>query len=108
MSPEEKAELKEAPSYFYQVTFEKPGGLVMPIIAEISYADGTKERKTFPAQIWRYDENEINKVFKTDKEITSIVVDPDLETADVDTTNNAWPQETQQTDFEKFKNEMKN
>ena len=108
LSPEEKAELKEAPSYFYQVTFEKPGGLVMPIIAEISYADGTKERKTFPAQIWRYDENEINKVFKTDKEITSIVVDPDLETADVDTTNNAWPQETQQTDFEKFKNEMKN
>ena len=108
LTPEEKSRLKEAPNYFYQVTFEKPGGLVMPIIIDISYADGTSERKTYPAQIWRYDENEVSKVLKSDKEIVGIVVDPDLETADVDTTNNAWPKEAQQTDFEKFKNEMKN
>ncbi|HLT53850.1 MAG TPA: hypothetical protein VKZ97_08160, partial [Flavobacteriaceae bacterium] len=108
LSEDEKANIKEAPNYFYEVTFEKPGGLVMPIITEFTYADGTKERKTFPAQIWRYDETEVKKVFRTDKEITKITVDPDLETADVDTSNNAWPKEIQQSDFEKFKSEVKN
>ncbi len=43
---------KEVPTYIYSVEFEKPGGLVMPIIVELTYADGTTERQTFPAQIW--------------------------------------------------------
>ena len=108
LNPEQKERLKEAPNYFYQISFEKPGGLVMPIILELTYEDGTTERKTFPAQIWRYNENEVTKVFKTEKAIVGMVIDPDLETADVDTTNNAWPKEVQQTDFEKFKTEIQN
>ncbi|MCB4809517.1 M1 family metallopeptidase [Tamlana sp. 62-3] len=107
LSDAEKAKLIEAPKYFYEVTFEKPGGLVMPIILEITYSDGTKERKTFPAQIWRYNDNEVSKVFKTQKAITSFVVDPDLETADVDTSNNAWPRD-QQNSFDKFKEQVQN
>jgi aminopeptidase N len=106
----EKARLKNESKYakyFYEVTFEKPGGLVMPIILEMTYEDGTKERKTFPAQIWRYNEHEIKKVFKTDKAITSFVVDPDLELADVDTSNNAWPKKTETSEFDKFKEKIK-
>lgn len=108
LSETEKSKLKDAPKYFYEVTFDKPGGLVMPIIAELTYEDGSKERQTFPAQIWRYNDSEIKKVFKTDKRITSIVVDPDLETADVDTSNNAWPSEVMKSDFDKFKDKLKN
>ncbi|NVK51591.1 MAG: M1 family metallopeptidase [Flavobacteriaceae bacterium] len=93
---------KDVPSYIYQVEFEKPGGLVMPIIVELTYADGTKERKTFPAQIWRYNENSVKKVFASTQEIKSIVVDPDYETADVDVTNNSWPKK-QDNKFNKFK-----
>ena len=107
LSNEEKAELKEVPNYFYEVTFEKPGGLVMPIILELTYKDGSKEKKTYPAQIWRYNENEVKKVFKTDKAITGIVVDPDLETADVDTSNNSWPKEVKQNKFDEFKEKVK-
>ncbi|WP_147678530.1 M1 family metallopeptidase [Algibacter pacificus] len=107
LSPEEKAKLKEAPKYFYEVTFEKPGGLVMPIILEINYEDGSKERKTYPAEIWRYNENEVSKVFKTEKAIAHFVVDPDLETADVDTTNNTWPKKENDTPFNKFKEKVK-
>jgi len=70
-------------NYFYEITFNKPGGLVMPIIAEYTYKDGSKERKIYPAQIWRYNDNEITKVVKTDKEIVNITIDPDLETADI-------------------------
>ncbi len=61
------------------------------IIAEYTYKDGTKERKVYPAQIWRYNDNEITKVVKSDKEIVNITIDPDLETADVDTSNNSFP-----------------
>ncbi len=78
----------------------------MPIIVEFTYADGTKERKKYPAQIWRLNDNEITKVFSSDKEIKSIQLDPDLETADVDTTNNSYPKQSANK-FDKFKNKIK-
>jgi hypothetical protein len=92
--------------YHYQITYNKPGGLVMPIIVEFTYADGTKERKKYPAQIWRLNDNEITKVFSSEKEVKNIELDPDLETADVDTTNNSWPK-VKDTKFDKFKNKIK-
>ena len=99
--------VKKADSnFFYEITFNKPGGLVMPIIAEYTYKDGTKERKVYPAQIWRYNDKEITKVVKSDKEIMSIIIDPDLETADVDTSNNSFPIQ-QESKFNKFKNKIK-
>jgi len=102
LSEADRASLQEAPNYFYEVTFNKPGGLVMPIIVELTYADGSKERHTFPAQIWMKDHKKTTKVFRTQQEITSIVVDPDLETADIDTTNNSWPKKTA-SKFDAFK-----
>ncbi|CAM1343732.1 M1 family metallopeptidase [Tenacibaculum amylolyticum] len=92
--------------FYYEITYNKPGGLVMPIIVEFTYKDGTKERKQYPAQIWRLDDNKVTKVFASDKEITNIALDPDLQTADVDTSNNNWPKE-KETKFEKFKNKIK-
>ncbi|ARV05730.1 aminopeptidase [Polaribacter sp. SA4-10] len=100
-------EKNEDSKYHYEITYNKPGGLVMPIIVEFTYKDGTKERKTYPAQIWRYNDKEVTKVFSATKEIQSIVIDPDLETADVDTTNNSWPKE-EANKFEKFKSKLKN
>jgi len=92
--------------YHYEITYEKPGGLVMPIIVEFTYKDGTKERKTYPAQIWRYTDDEVTKVFSSSKQIESIVIDPDLETADVDISNNSFPREKSDK-FDKFKKEIK-
>lgn len=97
---------KEVPAFIYQVEFEKPGGLVMPIIVELTYADGTKEKKTFPAQIWMKNDNTVRKVFSSTQEIKSIKLDPDLETADVDTSNNSWPKK-EATKFSKMKNKVK-
>jgi hypothetical protein len=102
MSEDEKNSLKEFPNFFYEVTFEKPGGLVMPIIVELEYVDGTKERQIFPAQIWRYNDKEVSRVFKTSQEIKKITIDPDLETADIDTSNNSWPKKDN-SKFNKFK-----
>ncbi|MDW5290444.1 M1 family metallopeptidase [Formosa sp. PL04] len=106
-TPEERKKLKE-PKYFYNVTFDKPGGLVMPIIVEYKYADGTSKTETYPAQIWRLNDKEVSKSVASDKEIVGITVDPNLETADVDTSNNSWPKETKPSDFEAFKSKSKN
>ena len=103
-SSEEKTELK-APKYFYELVFEKPGDLVMPIIVEIEYEDGTKERKQYPAEIWRNNDAEVTKVFPSSKAITKIIIDPDEQTADIDLSNNSWPKNTE-TKFEKFKKEQ--
>ena len=97
---------KEVPSYVYAVEFEKPGGLVMPIIVELTFDDGTKKRHTFPAQIWMKNDVSVKRIFAVAKEITSIVVDPDFETADVDTSNNSWPKKGSNR-FEMFKNNVK-
>jgi len=96
---EEKAKL-DSPKYFYQVTFDKPGGLVMPIIVELTYEDGTTENQTFPAQIWRMNDKEVSRTFATKKAITKIVIDPKLETADIDTTNNTWPKQEVKSKFD--------
>ncbi|SEB45531.1 hypothetical protein SAMN04489761_0821 [Tenacibaculum sp. MAR_2009_124] len=103
---DKKANLKKLPKYIYQVEFEKPGGLVMPIIVEMTYADGTKKRETYPVQIWKKNENSVVRVFSSDKEIKSFAIDPDLETADIDTSNNSWPKQ-EANKFNKFKNKIK-
>ncbi|UAB81414.1 M1 family metallopeptidase [Marixanthomonas sp. SCSIO 43207] len=102
LSAEERANLKK-PNYFYEITFEKPGGIPMPIIAEFTYSDGSTERVKYPAQIWRKNDKEVGKVIASDKEITKIMVDPDEETADIDTENNSWPKRKKLGEFDKFK-----
>ena len=98
-SEEEKKKLNE-PKFFYQVTFNKPGGLVMPIIVELTFEDGTTENHYFPAQIWRMNDQEVNRTFATKKAITKIQIDPKLETADIDTTNNSWPKTIEKSKFD--------
>ncbi|MEZ7854602.1 MAG: M1 family peptidase, partial [Cyclobacteriaceae bacterium] len=78
-------------------------GLVMPVIIEWSYADGSTEREKLPAEIWRKNEKEVTKVFVKSKEVVGIVIDPNKETADADTGNNQYPNVVQESRFDKFK-----
>ena len=96
------------PKNFYEITFENPGGLVMPLIVDYTYADGSKERVRYPVQVWRKNDNEIKKIITTDKEIIGIELDPDQETADVNPSNNSWPKTEEMSEFDKFKANMKN
>jgi hypothetical protein len=61
---------------------------------------GTTENHKFPAQIWRMNDDEVTRTFATKKVITKIVVDPKLETADIDVTNNTWPKEEVKSKFD--------
>ena len=81
---------KLSSKYFYELTFSNKGGLVMPIIVEFTFKDGTKEIDRIPAQVWRLNENRVTKLFMKDKEVASIRLDPMRETADIDESNNSW------------------
>lgn len=96
---EEKAGLK-SPKYFYEVEFNKPGGMIMPILVEITYEDGSVQNFQYPAQIWRKNNDTAKKVYATEKAIKSIQIDPKLMTADIDVTNNSWPKTEQKSKFD--------
>lgn len=106
MTASERAKVKE-PKYFYQVTFDKPGGIPMPLIVEYTYADGTTENITYPPEIWRKNDKEVSVVLAAQSELTGIVVDPKMETADIDTSNNSWPAKETPSDFDRMKGNIK-
>jgi len=89
--------------FFYELDFSNKGGLVMPIIVEFTYKDGTKEIDRIPAQIWRHNELKTSKFYVKDKEVASILIDPLRETADIDTSNNTWGGNAKESKFKVFK-----
>ena len=103
LSREEKQSIA-GNKYFYELTFSNKGGLVMPLIVEWTFKDGTKEIDRVAAQIWRKNESKVVKTFVKNKEMASIKLDPMRETADIDENNNTWNVETEPSKFQLFKN----
>jgi len=89
--------------FLYELSFSNKGGLVMPVIVEFTYKDGTKEIDRIPAQIWRHNELKTSKFYVKDKEVASILVDPLRETADIDTSNNSWGGKAKESKFKAYK-----
>ncbi len=87
----------------YELTFSNKGGLVMPIIIEWTFKDGSKEVDRIPVYVWRKNENKVVKTFLKNKEVVSIKLDPMRETADINTDNNTWPVNTTPSKFQLFK-----
>lgn len=103
---ENDKQLLNANYYFYVVDLKNVGGLVMPVIFKVEYLDGSSEEIRIPAEIWRYDNFNVSKMIVTKKEAKAIVLDPNLETADVDLNNNFFPRRPVQTRFQVFKAEQ--
>lgn len=101
-SNKEKEE-KFGKNNYYELQFSNKGGLVMPIVLEWTFEDGTTEIERIPVEIWRKNENGFTKVFVKDKVVTGVVLDPYKETADIDESNNAWPVKEMPSRFQVFK-----
>ena len=101
LTAEEKAKYEN--SNMYELTFSNKGGLVMPIIIEWTYKDGTKEIDRIPAQVWRLNETKVVKTFVKNKEVASIQLDPLRETSDINTSNNSWNTIPEPSRFNIFK-----
>jgi len=102
LTAEEKALLDQKNNY-YEISFQNVGGLVMPLILEFEFADGSTQREVIPAEIWRLNHEEVSKVFVFEKEVQRIVLDPNLETADTDRDNNYFPPHQELNRFELFR-----
>ena len=87
----------------YEVTMSNKGGLVMPVIIEWTYKDGSKELERIPAEVWRINESKISKVFVKEKEVTNIALDPGQETADINAEDNVFPKVEKESKFDEFK-----
>ncbi len=100
---DEAAKQKAAGKHFYELTVSNKGGLVMPIIVEWTFKDGTKEVDRIPAQVWRLNETKVIKTFMKDKEVESVKLDPNRETADINEGNNTWGSIAAPSKFTVFK-----
>ena len=88
---------------YYILEFSNPGGLVMPILLEVTYAGGARERIALPAETWRRAPRGLKKLIVSPEKISSIVVDPKWETADADVENNYYPRRMIPSRIESFK-----
>lgn len=91
----------------YELKLKNEGGLVMPVIIKWTFTDGSSEIDRLPAEIWRLNENEVTKTFVKNKEVANITIDPNLELADVDLSNNVFPKIESKSKFEEFKEKTK-
>ena len=89
--------------HFYKIKFKNIGGLVMPLIIEMTFEDGSTEVTRIPVEIWRFNRPEVSKVFKTEKKVVNITLDPFRETADTFRDNNHWPPKNEPTLFDIYK-----
>jgi Peptidase family M1 domain len=87
----------------YEITLKNKGGLVSPVIIEWTFKDGSKEIERLPAEIWRVNETEVKKVFMKEKEVVNVLIDPNLETADINGANNVFPKKSSESKFDQFK-----
>jgi len=101
---EAELEILNADKNYYELQFSNLGGLVMPVILEFEYVDGTKEVVRIPVELWKSNNEMVSKVFVFDNELARVTLDPFLETADVDRNNNYWPAREEPTRFQLFKN----
>jgi len=98
-----RAENERGPGTYYQLDFSNVGGMLMPLVIQFEFADGSKEIKHVPAQIWSKNNLKTSKLFLFEKEVAAITLDPNQETADCDTGNNHWPPQLNASRFERYK-----
>ena len=101
-------EILESNRYFYQIDLTNEGGLVMPVVLKVSYDDGEVKVMRLPAELWKRDSRETSKLLVSKKKVVSIELDPYLEMADADRSNNDWPARPEELRFTLEKDEKKN
>jgi hypothetical protein len=94
-------------SYFYELKIRNNGKLIMPILFHFAFEDGSEIDEKIPAQIWRFNQKEVTKVFNFEKKLKSIEIDRFQETTDINIENNSWPAKVTKSRFEVYKNRLR-
>jgi Peptidase family M1 domain len=103
LTPTERKLIQDNTQHFYEVSFNRVGGMVMPIIVRLTLEDGQQIVKRIPAEIWRKGDTTVTKVFVTNSPVALFELDPYLETADINLDNNYFPKRFEPSRFELFR-----
>ena len=106
LEPRERREFERAvdeDKNYYVLEFSNQGGLVMPILVEFTFTDGSTEFMNIPAEIWRRNHMSVKKLFIFDKEVERVELDPEWYTADTNVENNHYPRRIIPSRIESYK-----
>jgi len=101
----EEAAILDAGHHFYGLTFENQGGLIMPLVLRFTLEDGQEEVMRIPAEVWLKNEDEFTKWFNFTQPVVQITLDPFLEMADTDRSDNYWPALQEPNKFDVYSRE---
>ena len=102
LTPDE-AKIIDKAYHYYEISFANIGGLVMPVILKLQYADGTSMVQRIPAEVWRRNTENFTKLFVSEKEVVQFEIDPYLELPDTDRSNNYVPRQMVTSRFQLYK-----
>lgn len=106
LTPEEQSLIREK-AFYHVLKIKNVGGLVMPVIVQMVFEDNQSEVIRIPAEIWRYNEQEVSKTLVTNKPVKQFVIDPFYETADINSGNNSIPRQVSIDRFRMFKDQRR-
>ncbi len=107
LSADEKKQMQEKKN-FYVLNLKNKGGLVMPLIVQAQFEDGTTEDYRFPVETWRLNNLEVKKTIVTAKKVTKFKLDPYFELPDIDDSDNVFPKEPEKpTKFQLIKQQSR-
>lgn len=86
--------------YYNRLHIANRTGMPSPVVLQVTYADQTTERITIPADIWRKNGSSFEKLLIRSQPVIRVEIDPMLETADADTSNNVFPKEIKTHSFD--------
>ena len=100
---DDEKKIMDENKHYYEIKFTNKGGLVMPVILDFTLENKEHEVIKIPAEIWVKNNYNLTKVFAFNEKVIQIELDPFLETADTDRSNNFWPEKTEPSKFELYK-----
>lgn len=74
----------------YVVNLSNRGEMPMPVLLEITYEDGEKERRMLPVEIW-FKGNQWSHLLRVNKKVIAVEIDPDKVITDINSGNDKWP-----------------
>lgn len=102
----EQVELLNSDYNYYTIRIANHGGLVMPVILRFTFTDKSEEEVRIPAEIWRSNHDEVAKTFFFKKELVKVELDPWLEVADTDRSDNQWPPKVELSKFKLYEQKV--
>ncbi|MCB1124426.1 MAG: hypothetical protein KJT03_22935, partial [Verrucomicrobiae bacterium] len=83
----------------YVISVKNVGGMMMPLVIDIEFDNGSNRRLEIPVEIWRYGDETVKIPFLSKRKVVRVELDRDNAFADADLDNNVFPREIEEDRF---------